>query len=150
VTPLYPQKLALNFVDKWRLISRYSSLADKGPRSLFISHFVGLNDGNTQWWHQHSQLDSLSRFETISQTGRTFGTSHLIRKFAVVNIRTPHTSTAGGRRVHSTPLYPISEILLGKSSHTFVSQLPRPWQDSRSMYEYHISDAINTSSVQVI
>jgi hypothetical protein len=28
VTPLYPQKLALNFVDKWRSISRYISLAD--------------------------------------------------------------------------------------------------------------------------
>jgi hypothetical protein len=27
-TPLYLQKLALNFVDKWRLPSRYSSLAD--------------------------------------------------------------------------------------------------------------------------
>jgi hypothetical protein len=27
-TPLYPQKLALNFVDKWRSLSRYSSLAD--------------------------------------------------------------------------------------------------------------------------
>jgi hypothetical protein len=27
-TPLYPQKLTLNFVDKWRSISRYSSLAD--------------------------------------------------------------------------------------------------------------------------
>jgi hypothetical protein len=26
--PLYPQKLALNFVDKWRSSSRYSSLAD--------------------------------------------------------------------------------------------------------------------------
>jgi hypothetical protein len=28
MTPLYPQKLALNFVDKWRSISRYSSLAE--------------------------------------------------------------------------------------------------------------------------
>jgi hypothetical protein len=28
VTPLYPQKLALNFVDKWRSLSWYSSLAD--------------------------------------------------------------------------------------------------------------------------
>jgi hypothetical protein len=28
VTPLYPQKLTLNFVDKWRSLSRYSSLAD--------------------------------------------------------------------------------------------------------------------------
>jgi hypothetical protein len=28
VTPLYPQKLALNFVDKWRSLSRYSSLVD--------------------------------------------------------------------------------------------------------------------------
>jgi hypothetical protein len=27
-TPLYPQKLALNFADKWRSLSRYSSLAD--------------------------------------------------------------------------------------------------------------------------
>jgi hypothetical protein len=27
-TPLYPQKLTLNFVDKWRSVSRYSSLAD--------------------------------------------------------------------------------------------------------------------------
>jgi hypothetical protein len=27
-TPLYPQKLTLNFVDKWRSLSRYSSLAD--------------------------------------------------------------------------------------------------------------------------
>jgi hypothetical protein len=27
-TPLYPQKLALNFVDMWRSLSRYSSLAD--------------------------------------------------------------------------------------------------------------------------
>jgi hypothetical protein len=27
-TPLYPQKLALNFVNKWRSLSRYSSLAD--------------------------------------------------------------------------------------------------------------------------
>jgi hypothetical protein len=27
-TPLCPQKLALNFVDKWRSLSRYSSLAD--------------------------------------------------------------------------------------------------------------------------
>jgi hypothetical protein len=26
--PLYPQKLALNFIDKWRSLSRYSSLAD--------------------------------------------------------------------------------------------------------------------------
>jgi hypothetical protein len=26
--PLYPQKLALNFVDKWRSLSLYSSLAD--------------------------------------------------------------------------------------------------------------------------
>jgi hypothetical protein len=26
--PLYPQKLTLNFVDKWRSLSRYSSLAD--------------------------------------------------------------------------------------------------------------------------
>jgi hypothetical protein len=28
VTPLYPQKLALNFADKRRLLGRYSSLAD--------------------------------------------------------------------------------------------------------------------------
>jgi hypothetical protein len=27
-TPLYPQKLAVNFVDKWQSLSRYSSLAD--------------------------------------------------------------------------------------------------------------------------
>jgi hypothetical protein len=27
-TPLYPQKLVLNFGDKWRSLSRYSSLAD--------------------------------------------------------------------------------------------------------------------------
>jgi hypothetical protein len=27
-TSLYPQKLALNFTDKWRSLSRYSSLAD--------------------------------------------------------------------------------------------------------------------------
>jgi hypothetical protein len=27
-TPLYPQKLALNLVYKWRSLSRYSSLAD--------------------------------------------------------------------------------------------------------------------------
>jgi hypothetical protein len=27
-TPLYPQTLALNFGDKWRSLSRYSSLAD--------------------------------------------------------------------------------------------------------------------------
>jgi hypothetical protein len=33
---LYPQKLTLNFVDKWRSLSRYSSLADYGPRSLFF------------------------------------------------------------------------------------------------------------------
>jgi hypothetical protein len=31
--PFYPQKLALNFVDKWRSISRYSSLADYGSRN---------------------------------------------------------------------------------------------------------------------
>jgi hypothetical protein len=28
VTPFYPQKLALNFADKWRSLSRYSSLGD--------------------------------------------------------------------------------------------------------------------------
>jgi hypothetical protein len=27
-TPFYPQKLALNFADKWRSVIRYSSLAD--------------------------------------------------------------------------------------------------------------------------
>jgi hypothetical protein len=27
-TPLYPQKLALKFADKWLSLSRYSSLAD--------------------------------------------------------------------------------------------------------------------------
>jgi hypothetical protein len=27
-TPLYPQKLALNFTDKWLSLCRYSSLAD--------------------------------------------------------------------------------------------------------------------------
>jgi hypothetical protein len=27
-TPLYPQKLALNFVDKWLSLNRYISLAD--------------------------------------------------------------------------------------------------------------------------
>jgi hypothetical protein len=27
--------LALDFVDKWRSLSRYISLADQGPRSLF-------------------------------------------------------------------------------------------------------------------
>jgi hypothetical protein len=27
-TPVYPQKLALNFANKWRSLSRYSSLAD--------------------------------------------------------------------------------------------------------------------------
>jgi hypothetical protein len=27
-TPLHPQKLALNFVDKWLSLSRYNSLAD--------------------------------------------------------------------------------------------------------------------------
>jgi hypothetical protein len=27
-TPLYPQKLPLNFAKKWRSLSRYSSLAD--------------------------------------------------------------------------------------------------------------------------
>jgi hypothetical protein len=26
--PLYPQKLALNFVQKWRSLSRYSTLVD--------------------------------------------------------------------------------------------------------------------------
>jgi hypothetical protein len=29
---LYPQKLALKFADQWRLLSRYSSLADYKPR----------------------------------------------------------------------------------------------------------------------
>jgi hypothetical protein len=33
--PLYPQKLALHFVDKWRSLSRYSSLAFYRPLSLF-------------------------------------------------------------------------------------------------------------------
>jgi hypothetical protein len=27
-TPFYPEKLALNFANKWRSLSRYSSLAD--------------------------------------------------------------------------------------------------------------------------
>jgi hypothetical protein len=27
-TPLYPQKFALNFVENWRLLRRYISLAD--------------------------------------------------------------------------------------------------------------------------
>jgi hypothetical protein len=35
-TPLYPQKLALNFADKWRSLSLYSSLVDYGPRNLFF------------------------------------------------------------------------------------------------------------------
>jgi hypothetical protein len=34
--PLYPQKLALNFADRWRSLSRYSSLANKGTRSCLI------------------------------------------------------------------------------------------------------------------
>jgi hypothetical protein len=37
---LYPQKLTLNFADKWRSLSQYSSLADYGPQSLFVcDHF---------------------------------------------------------------------------------------------------------------
>jgi hypothetical protein len=39
-TPLYPQKLALNFVDKWRSLSLYSSLGGQRPRSLFVCLFV--------------------------------------------------------------------------------------------------------------
>jgi hypothetical protein len=34
-TPLYPQRLALYFANKWRSISWYSSLADWRPRNLF-------------------------------------------------------------------------------------------------------------------
>jgi hypothetical protein len=44
-TPLYPQKLTPNFVDKWRSLSRYSSLADYGPRSLFFCLSVVVNRG---------------------------------------------------------------------------------------------------------
>jgi hypothetical protein len=36
VIPLYPQKLAINFADKWRSLGRYSSLADEGPRSFCL------------------------------------------------------------------------------------------------------------------
>jgi hypothetical protein len=39
-TPLCPQKLALDFVSKWRSLSRYSSLLDQGPWSLFVCLFV--------------------------------------------------------------------------------------------------------------
>jgi hypothetical protein len=38
-TPL-SEMLALNFADKWWLLSRYSSLLDRSPRSLFL--FMGL------------------------------------------------------------------------------------------------------------
>jgi hypothetical protein len=32
--PLYPQKLELNFTNKWLSLSRYISLAEYGPRSV--------------------------------------------------------------------------------------------------------------------
>jgi hypothetical protein len=35
VTPFYPQNLVLKLVDQRRSFSRYNSLADKRPRSLF-------------------------------------------------------------------------------------------------------------------
>jgi hypothetical protein len=34
--PSIHKKLALHFIDKWRSLSRYSSLADWRPRSLFV------------------------------------------------------------------------------------------------------------------
>jgi hypothetical protein len=42
-TPLYSQTLAINFANKWRSNSRYSSLADQGPRS-FVVVFVHLGN----------------------------------------------------------------------------------------------------------
>jgi hypothetical protein len=35
-TTFHPQKLALNFTKKWQSLSRYSSVEDKTPRSLFV------------------------------------------------------------------------------------------------------------------
>jgi hypothetical protein len=50
-TPLYPQKFAPNFVDKWQSISRYTSLGYYGPRNLFVfensghySHCFGITN----------------------------------------------------------------------------------------------------------
>jgi hypothetical protein len=65
-TPLYLQKLVLNFANKWRSLSRCSSLADWGPRSLFVFLFchrhytLPLNNKHrkkndcqyTCWWYR--------------------------------------------------------------------------------------------------
>jgi hypothetical protein len=56
-TPL-SAKLALNFADKWRSLSRYSSLADQGPWSLF---FVWTKYLNTKSRVPSQDLRSLRR-----------------------------------------------------------------------------------------
>jgi hypothetical protein len=35
VAPLYPQKFGTNFADKWRSVTRYSSLVDLDQKNFF-------------------------------------------------------------------------------------------------------------------